>query len=467
MKSLMRSMVVVMSVLLTGAIGRVQAQVPLGTEFSFQGRIDQAGAPLNGTADFQFRLFGAATGGTQIGPLQTANNVAVSDGLFAATLDFGDNAFNGDKRWLQVSVRSPAGAGSFTTLSPRQPVNPTPYALQTRGIVVDDSTGNVGIGTDSPTHPLHVAASIPILNVQDSDSTGAAQSGYVRFADSAGSERGWVGFGSQGNTHISLMNNDAGGNTFLGAGGSFRLTVEANGNVGIGTTNPNFQLSLGSSLSHTKIALFETSATNHYGMGVVSGQFSFHLNGSGARYAFYDNANLANEIFTIKGTGNVGIGTSNPSAKLHVAGTTRTQVLEVTGADLAEKFPTSEKVAPGMVVAIDQAHPGKLSLARAAYDRRVAGVVSGANDFAAGAVLGNLPGHEDAPAIALSGRVYVWCDAADAAIEPGDLLTTSDVPGHAMKASDATRAPGATIGKAMTALSHGERGLVLVLVSLQ
>jgi hypothetical protein len=81
-------------------------------------------------------------------------------------------------------------------------------------------------------------------------------------------------------------------------------------------------------------------------------------------------------------------------------------------------------------------------------------------------VLGNLPGFEDAPSIALSGRVYVWCDASSGAIESGDLLTTSDTPGHAMKAVDPHRAHGAALGKAMTALASGQ-GTVLVLVSLQ
>jgi hypothetical protein len=97
----------------------------------------------------------------------------------------------------------------------------------------------------------------------------------------------------------------------------------------------------------------------------------------------------------------------------------------------------------------------------------VAGVVSGANGLSAGAVLGNLPGHEDAPAIALSGRVWVSCEATQHTIEPGDLLTTSDVPGHAMKALNVHRSQGAILGKAMGRLAKGERGLVLVLVNLQ
>jgi hypothetical protein len=119
-----------------------------------------------------------------------------------------------------------------------------------------------------------------------------------------------------------------------------------------------------------------------------------------------------------------------------------------------------------MVMEIDPNAVGHLRVARGEYNPNVAGVVSGANDFSAGAVLGNLPGHEDAPPIALSGRVYVWCDASAGPIEPGNMLTTSDTPGHAMRATDRERAHGAIIGKAMSGLAEG-RGLVLVLVSLQ
>ena len=151
---------------------------------------------------------------------------------------------------------------------------------------------------------------------------------------------------------------------------------------------------------------------------------------------------------------------------LSVDGGARVGMLEITGADVAEKFPTSEEVKPGMVVAIDSAHPGKLCLARGAYSRHVAGVVSGANSLPTGAVLGNMPGNEDAPAIALSGRVWVYADASREPIAPGDLLTTAPRAGHAMKVVDHGRAQGAVLGKAMTSLEKGT-GLVLVLVALQ
>jgi hypothetical protein len=105
-------------------------------------------------------------------------------------------------------------------------------------------------------------------------------------------------------------------------------------------------------------------------------------------------------------------------------------------------------------------------MSRRPYDRRVAGVVSGANGLAPGITLHPSDHQKGGQQVALTGRVYVKADASLEAIQPGDLLTTSSVPGHVMKATDGTRAPGAVIGKAMTALESGH-GMVLALVSLQ
>jgi hypothetical protein len=174
-------------------------------------------------------------------------------------------------------------------------------------------------------------------------------------------------------------------------------------------------------------------------------------------------------LMRIMHSGRVGIGTTNPGALLDVQGTASVRVLTITGADVAEKFPVSEEnedVSPGTVVEIDPDHPGKLRVSRAAYSRRVAGVVSGAGGIPTGTILGNLPGQEDAPPIALTGRVWVRCDTTHGPITAGDLLTTSAVPGRAAKAADLAREHGAILGKAMTALTD-ETGLVLVLVCLQ
>jgi len=166
----------------------------------------------------------------------------------------------------------------------------------------------------------------------------------------------------------------------------------------------------------------------------------------------------------VKDNGNVGIGTTDPRQKLDVNGAIR-----IRGADLAEPFDVSgtDAIVPGMVVAIDPDHIGQLRVADKAYDRTVAGVISGAGDIKPGIILhqeGTLA-DGDYP-VSLTGRAYVLADASYGSIQPGDLLTTSDTAGHAMKVTDYEKAQGAIIGKAMSALDEG-RGLVLVLVSLQ
>jgi hypothetical protein len=155
--------------------------------------------------------------------------------------------------------------------------------------------------------------------------------------------------------------------------------------------------------------------------------------------------------------------------KAYVNGRLSTHVLEITGgADLAEPFAVmgNSRVEPGSLMVIDEANPGCLRLSTVAYDSKVAGIVSGAGDVKPGVTLQQQGVTAGNTVVAIAGRVYVKTEAFSAPVVPGDLLTTSDIPGYAMKATDRSRAPGAVIGKAMTGLAEGQ-GLVLVLVNLQ
>lgn len=139
----------------------------------------------------------------------------------------------------------------------------------------------------------------------------------------------------------------------------------------------------------------------------------------------------------------------------------------LSGADAAEDFaiaPGSEGVLPGTVMVIDDA--GALRESQAAYDRRVAGVISGAGNIRPGIVLGRNNSHSRQLPIALVGKVYCRADATAAPISVGDLLTTAETPGHAMKADDPGRSFGAVIGKALCPLLDGY-GLIPILVALQ
>ncbi|HTL15643.1 MAG TPA: hypothetical protein VL793_00320 [Patescibacteria group bacterium] len=234
----------------------------------------------------------------------------------------------------------------------------------------------------------------------------------------------------------------------------FALVMALNpfGNVGIGTADPQSMLD-------------------------IVGQDALSLYGYQPFLTFHDTENNGNVLSRIQGArGELFFATDsymnnanrNSWAKLDNAGNWSVATLTIRGgADLAEPFDVSSgQVQKGAVMVIDADNPGRLKVSQEAYDHRVAGVVSGAGGIHPGISLHQesvLDGSED---IALSGRVYAWADAATGEIQPGDLLTTSATPGHAMRAADAARRPGAILGKAMTGLKQG-RGLVLVLVTLE
>lgn len=165
-------------------------------------------------------------------------------------------------------------------------------------------------------------------------------------------------------------------------------------------------------------------------------------------------------------TGNVGLGVANPRARLHVRGDVIvTGDISLQNADLAEQFDAADPLAaePGSVMVLTD--DGALALSGEAYDRRVAGVVSGAGTYRPAIVLDRTE-RPSIVSIALVAKVYCRAEAASAPTAVGDLLTTSDRPGRAMRASDRERAFGATLGKALKPLPAGE-GLIPILVALQ
>ncbi len=136
------------------------------------------------------------------------------------------------------------------------------------------------------------------------------------------------------------------------------------------------------------------------------------------------------------------------------------------GADCAEDFDVSgaDRVEPGTVMVLG--NEGDLCESQQAYDKRVAGVISGAGAYRPGIVLDKRQSSGNRQPIALLGKVFCKVDAQFGAIEVGDLLTSSPTPGHAMKTSDPFKAFGAVIGKALRPLTNG-KGLIPILIALQ
>ena len=140
--------------------------------------------------------------------------------------------------------------------------------------------------------------------------------------------------------------------------------------------------------------------------------------------------------------------------------------IKLVNADCAEDFDISgaEEIDPGTVMVLDEV--GALRQSREAYDKRVAGVISGAGGYKPGIVLDKQQAKDKRLPLALLGKVYCKVDASYAPIEVGDLLTTSATTGHAMRATDQRKAFGSVIGKALRPCRGGQ-GLIPILIALQ
>ena len=139
------------------AVGLSQAQSPrpeqvsmplasVGSAFTYQGYLMDGGNPASGAYDFQFILYDAPSGGSQVGSIVATDNVTITNGLFTVALDFG-TVFDGTRLWLDVAVRPGSSTGDYTILSPRQEITPAPYALYAVNIPAHGHFGETWSGS--------------------------------------------------------------------------------------------------------------------------------------------------------------------------------------------------------------------------------------------------------------------------------------------------------------------------------
>lgn len=227
------------------------------------------------------------------------------------------------------------------------------------------------------------------------------------------------------------------------------------------------RLALSNTEDNTR-AVMEANPSNAGGKIILSNNnntpttiIEANSSGNGAKLTLKSN-NLSSEIILSAN--------HNGTAKSRI---TVDEIMLKGGADLAEYFDVltddgaEELIEPGTIVSIHPDFPGKLQKTAQAYDKKVAGVISGANGIDPGLIMSqdNSIASGD-HAVALTGRVYVKATDANGKIKPGDFLTSSSIPGYAMKAKNMRKAKGAIIGKAMTGLEDSD-GYVLVLISMQ
>lgn len=207
------------------------------TAFRYQGQLKHGSVPLSATCDMMFALWNdpnetdAAAG--RVGEpilfnddLLTGDPVEVAGGLFAVELDFGGDVFGAEDLWLEVQIDCVRGDDtSMIALSPRQQITASPYSansLSTRGIDVD-AEGQVGIGTSAPSSILHLRNDGPDIGLRMK--TNRSWTAELRQTESS---------------FLSLIN-----------GGSERLTIKYNGNVGVGVLDPSARLDVAGSVKTT------------------------------------------------------------------------------------------------------------------------------------------------------------------------------------------------------------------------
>lgn len=299
--------------------GLAHAQ-PLGTSFTYQGSLRNAGAPAQGVHDLRFRLYDAASGGNQVGATLCADNVGVADGLFTTTLDFGA-VFGGSQRFLEIDVRPDAGLGcanatGFVTLSPRQPVSAAPNALFS---LVSSSAGNAtqlgGLGASFYTNAANLSAgTLPDARLATTVArTNVAQTftGAMTFANAS-----------------SVFNGSGAGLTALNASNITTGTLaDALHSSNIPRLNAtNVFSALANRFAEVNVDAFETNNGTFSGgllrlggagsgEGIASNRTS---DANGNRYGidFYTNGGTRRMSLTLGG--DLGLGTPAPLGRVHV-----------------------------------------------------------------------------------------------------------------------------------------------------
>lgn len=496
---------------------RASILASVGTTFTYQGFIADGGSPADGEFNMRFELHDSLSADSQVGSTLTRSPVPVTDGYFTVQLDFGD-VFDGTALWLEIEVQGPGDPG-YTKLNPRQALNATPFALYALSIPDHDHFGQTWSG--SATYGLRVnnnhstgerfgiygqTSSPDGYGVRGySEASSGTTAGVYGSAPVSTDGRGVYGvsrYGIYGETWnsdgyavygeamtTSGTNYGVYGETNSSNGyGGYFVNDGSNGTalyaVGDGTARGNATLIVENTETTGGVAAYITAdstyATAHiYNEG--TGEVLYLQNGGlddvgvgGGDFIKAVNQPEGDVQFRVSTTGDVytdgsyscGVNITDvpllptlTSLGLN-EGALDPCLQDQTPADFAEMLPAQDGLVPGdvLVIGLD----GALLQSSEPYQTTVVGVYSYRPSYLGNAQFADEDGY--AP-LAMLGVVPVKASDENGEIQPGDLLVSSSVPGHAMKAS-ANPPQGTVIGKALGALD-ADTGYIQMLVMLQ
>ncbi len=274
-----------------------QAALAQTTAFTYQGKLTDGNLPATGTYDFQFKCFDALSGSGQQGSTMTVAAVQVTNGIFTVELDFGAGAFSGADRFLEIAVK-PTGNPSFTSLSPRQPVTPTPYSIHSLTATVADGLSVACI---------NCVTSSQIQNVQGSQVTGtipvaSVPAGSTNYIQNATSQQAASNFNVSGSGTVgaTLTGNIVSAATQYNIGASRILSNAGTSNTFIGIGSGQVNSGLGNTFAGANSGLSNTSGGGNAFFGNAAGlSNTTGLNNSffGAQAGQSDTAGGSNSFF--------------------------------------------------------------------------------------------------------------------------------------------------------------------------
>lgn len=293
------------------------AQAPVASGFTYQGRLRTGDMDATGTHDLRFRIYDADVGGTQVGTTICLDNVDVRGGLFTAWLDFGVAPFGGEARWLEIEVRADAtpancGVGAYATLSPRQPLAATPYAL---GLRLPFSA-QASVQSDAPIRAINTFPG-PLFTAYGL--WGEATHGLGRGVYGLGSATSGANVGVFGETASDQGTGVFGlaSATTLGATPSFGVAGRSSSPLGRGVYgHANSSTGANSGVYGQSNS---TSGRGVFGYAIALSGTTFGVYGQADSPTGYAGYFVGERNYF---SGNVGIGLVAPSTKLHVVGGT-------------------------------------------------------------------------------------------------------------------------------------------------